>query len=330
MKPLVIYHDNCTDGFAAAYCLWLLLGDEVEYLPLNYNYKNNLSFEGRDVYVLDFSLNEQDMTRLFTESKKYVWLDHHKTAFESEVVKEFFKNEVGTLDVLCSGKINDFAFSNDKGYVRLTTERSGAGLAAEYILALFYRGTPLQDKILETKDSISITDHAATIVLMVEDRDLWKFTDDDSRPFHVGLKSMKPWNFEQWLCLDINKVINDGARLLKDHDIKVATLSKQAVPIKYVTPNGKVYEGHIVNVPSYMASDVGSKVYEKSKSFCICWTAFGHAGEVSLSIRSAKESPISARTIAESLGGGGNDDSSAATTSLEQIAFWHRTVGIEF
>lgn len=29
MKPLVIYHANCTDGFGAAFAAWLKLGDEV-------------------------------------------------------------------------------------------------------------------------------------------------------------------------------------------------------------------------------------------------------------------------------------------------------------
>ena len=36
MKPLVIYHANCTDGFGAAFAAWLKLGDEAEYLPMEY------------------------------------------------------------------------------------------------------------------------------------------------------------------------------------------------------------------------------------------------------------------------------------------------------
>lgn len=30
MKPLVVYHANCADGFGAAFAAWLKLGDEVE------------------------------------------------------------------------------------------------------------------------------------------------------------------------------------------------------------------------------------------------------------------------------------------------------------
>lgn len=30
MKPIVIYHANCTDGFGAAFAAWLKLGNEAE------------------------------------------------------------------------------------------------------------------------------------------------------------------------------------------------------------------------------------------------------------------------------------------------------------
>ena len=36
MKPLVIYHDHCTDGFGAAFAAWLKLGDDADYLPMAY------------------------------------------------------------------------------------------------------------------------------------------------------------------------------------------------------------------------------------------------------------------------------------------------------
>ena len=69
MKPLVIYHGGgCTDGFGAAFAAWLKLGDEAEYLPMEYmratdgvtefheRVKIDCSIGERDVYILDFSL----------------------------------------------------------------------------------------------------------------------------------------------------------------------------------------------------------------------------------------------------------------------------------
>ena len=80
MKPLVIYHANCTDGYGAAFAAWLKLGDEAEYLPMQYGYKELPNFESRTVFVLDFSLRNEDMDHLFATASKVVWLDHHATS----------------------------------------------------------------------------------------------------------------------------------------------------------------------------------------------------------------------------------------------------------
>jgi hypothetical protein len=80
MKPLVIYHNPCADGFGAAFAAWLKLGDEAEYLPMQYGYKELPDFNDREVYLLDFSLLDADMDRLFAEAAKVVWCDHHRTS----------------------------------------------------------------------------------------------------------------------------------------------------------------------------------------------------------------------------------------------------------
>ncbi|MBK8773051.1 MAG: hypothetical protein IPM06_21840 [Rhizobiales bacterium] len=36
MKPLVIYHANCADGFGAAFAAWLRLGDSADYVACRY------------------------------------------------------------------------------------------------------------------------------------------------------------------------------------------------------------------------------------------------------------------------------------------------------
>lgn len=83
MKPLVVYHANCTDGFGAAFAAWLKLGDEAEYLPMEYGRSvgaNLPMFEGREVYILDFSFPKQDMDDIFAKAKRVVWLDHHASS----------------------------------------------------------------------------------------------------------------------------------------------------------------------------------------------------------------------------------------------------------
>ena len=84
MKPLVIYHTNCVDGFGAAFAAWLKLGYEAEYMPMQYGEEAPAMEEvqDREVYILDFSFSREVMDMIFEQAKRVVWLDHHKTAFE--------------------------------------------------------------------------------------------------------------------------------------------------------------------------------------------------------------------------------------------------------
>lgn len=93
MKPLVIYHADCTDGYGAAFAAWMKLGDEAEYVPMNYNSINPADLadltDDREVYILDFSLPRVQMDSVFRLAKRVVWLDHH-----ASVMKEWGEGSV--------------------------------------------------------------------------------------------------------------------------------------------------------------------------------------------------------------------------------------------
>ena len=82
MKPLVLYHANCADGFGAAFAAWLKFGDDAEYVACSYGDKNFVipQLKGRDVYVLDFSFSRETMNVFLEDSEHFVWLDHHRSA----------------------------------------------------------------------------------------------------------------------------------------------------------------------------------------------------------------------------------------------------------
>ena len=90
LKPLVIYHGGeCTDGFGAAFAAWLKLGNNVEYLPMEYgkvetpedfDMKVSLAAKGNTIYILDFSFPRPIMEALFAHAEKVVWLDHHASS----------------------------------------------------------------------------------------------------------------------------------------------------------------------------------------------------------------------------------------------------------
>lgn len=80
MKPLVIYHGNCPDGFCAAWVTARALGD-VELFAGKYGDPPPLEIAaGRPVYVVDFSYKRDPMQHLMAAAGLCVVLDHHRTA----------------------------------------------------------------------------------------------------------------------------------------------------------------------------------------------------------------------------------------------------------
>ena len=62
-QPLVLYHDRCADGFAAALAAWRFYGGQVQCLGLSHGQIRNVEelppLAGRAVYVLDFSFGPE-------------------------------------------------------------------------------------------------------------------------------------------------------------------------------------------------------------------------------------------------------------------------------
>lgn len=79
MKTKVLYHDNCPDGFAAAWAAWARLGDAAEYIPCSYG-SPPPDVAGSDVYILDFSFKRDVMIELTSRAEHVTVLDHHITA----------------------------------------------------------------------------------------------------------------------------------------------------------------------------------------------------------------------------------------------------------
>jgi len=75
----VIYHANCTDGFAAAFSAWKLLGEKAEYYAATYG-EAPPGVSGKNVVVLDFSYDNATTKRLIKEAKSFLVIDHHKSA----------------------------------------------------------------------------------------------------------------------------------------------------------------------------------------------------------------------------------------------------------
>ncbi|WP_457643668.1 DHH family phosphoesterase [Persephonella sp.] len=117
-KVVCIYHGNCTDGTTAAAVL-LKKYPQCRLFPLEHGYTEEalneiLSAVDRDttVYIVDFSLREEDLKKLLQKAKRVINIDHHISVKELlEKIDREYENYT-------------FVFNNN---------RSGASLTWEYI-----------------------------------------------------------------------------------------------------------------------------------------------------------------------------------------------------
>ena len=307
MKPLVIYHANCTDGFGAAFAAWLKLGDDAEYVPMEYlkatggvaefheRVKIDCSIGEREVYILDFSLPRDVMDWLFSHAKRVTWLDHHKTAFEMwcETEREWFESDDGTIV--------------------LNNSKSGAMLAWEY----FHPDTEVP-----------------MLIQHIDDRDRWQFKLDGSKELHAALASYQPWTFEQWreifLCGLFEKetwrvpeeIYMEGRAILRAHNQHVQAVLKQAKNcfLDITTDGYRTYPvGLAANAPAFLASDLGHELANKSGTFGLVWSMAGD-GQVHCSLRSNGDYDVSA--IAKAFGGGGHRNAAGFSTNIDTLMEW--------
>lgn len=80
-RPLCIYHNNCADGFTAAWIINKKYNGEVDFVPGIYQTPPP-DVKGRDVIFVDFSYKRPVMEVILNLANSVTILDHHKTAIE--------------------------------------------------------------------------------------------------------------------------------------------------------------------------------------------------------------------------------------------------------
>lgn len=80
-KTIVIYHGNCADGFAAAWCFWQKFGSNAEYFPGVYQ-QAPPDVAGKHVYLVDFSYKRTVIEQIVRDAELVTLIDHHQSAIE--------------------------------------------------------------------------------------------------------------------------------------------------------------------------------------------------------------------------------------------------------
>ncbi len=81
MKPLVIYHGNCADGFGAAW-VFKRWGDREYDFHAGVYQNPPPDVDGREVYLVDFSYKLAVVEQMREKASRIVLIDHHKTAID--------------------------------------------------------------------------------------------------------------------------------------------------------------------------------------------------------------------------------------------------------
>lgn len=103
----VLYHGRCPDGLAAAWAVRKILGENAEYVPMEYDTPAP-NVTGRNVVIVDFSFKPMTMRILEEQAARVVMLDHHATA----------KDMLANYQCLCGST-----------HIQFDMDRSGAMMA---------------------------------------------------------------------------------------------------------------------------------------------------------------------------------------------------------
>lgn len=283
---IMIYHADCADGFGAAWAAWMRWGSAIEYVPCSYG-QNPPDVRGKHVLIGDFSFKRAQLDAMLTEAASVVILDHHKTA-EAELAP--FVVDCGGMDLgtdMVPGMLRDLARSHRPPCIAsFNMERSGAVMTW-----LFCNPGATVPQLL----------------LLIEDRDLWRFNCADTKPFGLWLRSFD-FDFDQWEL--IAQELNDGrdsARIMSEAHAMQRFFDRKVEEIAALSRHGFVggFEVPICNCPPMFASEVGHYLLTRypAAPFVACYSDQGKARGWSLR---SEDSRQDVSEVARKFGGGGH------------------------
>lgn len=306
MSVICIYHDNCQDGFAAAWAVRHALGERVRFHAAHYGSVPPDVSPTDDVVIVDFSYPALVLQALALAARSVLVLDHHKTAQEA------------LRDVTPAAPVwdGDLVALGLRGFCRpplpnLTAvfdmERSGAGLAWDW----FHPGQPRPEPLNR-----------------VEDRDLGGGIGDnpakypDTSAVSACLAS-HPMDFERWgylMSMHPDDLAEEGKPILRMERKRaqelIANTGSTKVEIAGVTLP-------VASAPFHMASEVGALLAQHSDEGRAA-TYFDTARGRVWSLRSTRDGlPVDG--IAKDMGGGGHARAAGFT-----IPWWACTPAIKF
>lgn len=295
---VVIYHDNCTDGFTAAMIAWMMHGENITFIPKGYKRTKStddlLTITDKNILVLDFALDGEILEELLKTNNVLI-LDHHHSA-KDKLIPKF--EEHAYFDMSRSGAYITWLYFN-----RIFLEDDESG---EYT------------KLLENTGMIPL------FIRYVSDIDLWNFTLPNSRELKAYLYNILPFVFyEYYKLLDqnmINLAISYGGILYNQEKMKIDHVVEKALIAEHPK-----FRYSIVNSPE-LISDIGAAI-ANGVDFSVVWYVVTgktiqnpDKKSIKASIRVSNDSKFDAASFAKKMGGGGHLKSSAFIFESAEIS----------
>ena len=267
-RAVVIYHDNCCDGFGSAWSFYRLAAscykDGVTYKAFSYGQLPDLTdySTDSDVYILDFSFGRGTLVLMADHFASVTVLDHHKTAEEA---LSNWSDKPSNLEII------------------FDQSRSGARISWEYFADT--PGTP-------------------QLIRYIEDRDLWRHEMTNTKELNalIGFSKKEFSAYDalhNGFAMSYGNMVAQGALLLESHQrhcSSIISATKREIVI-----NGK--KGLICNCPGQFASDVGNVLANESGTYGATYFAAAD-GSHKFSLRSNGDYDVS--RMAKDFGGGGH------------------------
>lgn len=311
MKPLIVYHADCTDGYGSAFVAWLHYRDSAEYLAIAPNQLASLKaleslpqLVGRDVTLIDVGAGPEVVWALHERCHRVVMLDHHATIVAAWAEEGAGKSGTEPFVFPLPPKSQAAA----AGVVRLDTRKSGALLAWEYYFP---------DGALPR------------LIAYIDDYDRWALKLPHSLEFNLALRNRMPWSFEKWEELfgllgthegqnsgTFESMLHEGLVLRRAQLMNAEEIARNAVTCHI---DGWEDVGLAVCCPMLFANDVGEILARRSNTFAICWYGLPN-GKIKCSLRAIPGYDV--RRLAELHGGGGHPNSAAFTSSMSSLSLW--------
>lgn len=287
----VLYHKHCADGSAAALAAWLALGDhEARYIPCAYGDPLPDDIErGSDVYMLDVTAKRAEMLALAQIAGRITVIDHHASAeAELDDLPAIARNTLGACEIRTTFDAN----------------RSGCTLAWQH----FHPKEP-----------------NPFLLLLIEDRDLWRFLHPQSRALHYALDTASDFRGLVHGLRDpaiLNDWVRDGNAVLTYVTRQIDTMMRTAGPLlrwhAHAAGDGTIPTARLLNCPPQWFSEAGAHLLATSPDtdIAILYSDDEKTHRRAWSLSSRRDGPDVA-AIAAAHGGGGHSTAAGFRTDLD-------------